>query len=143
MKLEITSYCPLEQELVTVFDPIQDIEFCNEKETINEVEINCNLDEPYFEEKDFNISVVFFEGHFFHLKKPLECQLEIIEDKIFIYNKLLDIRVWGNSKDDAIDALNFTFYSLYKNFAQEEDQNLTLEAKKVKEKLNNLVSFAL
>lgn len=143
MKLEITSYCPLEQELATELDPIQNLEYSTEKETMKDVVINFDLNETYFEEKTFNIPVVFFEGHFFQFNKPLKCQIEIVEDIVFIYNKLLDIRVWGNSKNEAIEAFNFTFYSLYKNFAQEDDKNLTLGAKKVKEKLNNLVSFTI
>jgi len=56
-----------------------------------------------------------------------------------IFNKLLDITVWGKTRDDAEEAFAFAFHSLYENFAKEDDKNLTSNARRLKKILRQLV----
>ena len=64
----------------------------------------------------------------------------IVENGEYIYfNKLLDIRAWGDSEKKAKKAVCFSFYSLYKNYYLEEDENLTRKAKNLKDVLHKLI----
>ncbi len=56
-----------------------------------------------------------------------------------ISNELLDITVWGKTRDEAEEAFAFAFHSLYENFAKEDDKNLTSHARRLKKTLRHLV----
>ena len=56
-----------------------------------------------------------------------------------ISNDLLDITVWGRTRDEAEEAFAFAFHSLYENFVKEDDKNLTTHARRLKKTLRQLV----
>jgi hypothetical protein len=56
-----------------------------------------------------------------------------------IFNELLDITVWGKTRDEAEEAFAFAFHSLFENFAKEDDKNLTPNARRLKRTLRQLV----
>ena len=58
-----------------------------------------------------------------------------------MYNKEFDLRVWGTSKKEVIEALHFNFHALYTNFVLEDDNILSEKSKDIKKKLIELVAF--
>lgn len=74
-----------------------------------------------------------------YLHESITCEVEFKDDLYFIIYSDLNIEVWGQSRKEAIEAFNFTFYSLVMNYAQEEDDNLTDDAIILKSKLNTMI----
>jgi len=87
----------------------------------------------------FKPDTIKFGDEVFVLNKNLVCDVEYIDDKFLITNSDLDIVVWGNTREEAETAFNFSFYSLYKNFAEENVSNLSDKAIDLKQKLQMLV----
>ncbi len=68
-------------------------------------------------------------------------EVEFLKNDEFGYilkNDLLDICVWGDTREDVESAFTFSFHALYENFALENDDKLSSESKKLK---NNLLKF--
>ncbi len=82
---------------------------------------------------------VRYETHIFVLKSPLVCNVNFEEGTYFITNAELDIIVWGNSRDEVEQAFCFSFYSLYKNYSEELENNLSEKAIELRNKLNSLI----
>ena len=80
-----------------------------------------------------------FNGTNYILREKLESMVSFAENQYMITNELLDISVWGDTRQKAEDAFAFTFHSLYQNFAKEDDTNLTNRAKVLKGLLKHLV----
>lgn len=74
-----------------------------------------------------------------YLHDSITCEVEFNDDLYFIKYSDLNIEVWGESRKAAIEAFDFTFYSLVINYAQEEDVNLTDDAIIIKNKLNTMI----
>lgn len=72
------------------------------------------------------------------LKNKLGYQVQFEEDNYIFTNDLLDITVWGNTRDEAEQAFSFALSALYQNYAIESDDKLTQEAKAIKAKLLEL-----
>lgn len=51
----------------------------------------------------------------------------------------LNIMVWGNNREEIDTAFQFAFISLVQNIYNESDENLTLKAKVIKQKLSELI----
>jgi hypothetical protein len=103
------------------------------------IEVSCK---PQFD-KEIQLQYIVYNNHFFSFKKPLICNIASKKNLFFITNKELELSVWGNSIQEAIDALHFQFYSLYSNYALDSDQNLSNEAKVLKSKILDLISLVL
>lgn len=80
-----------------------------------------------------------FGGRSYVLKEKLDGQVSYEEGQYFITNDLLDITVWGDTRDAAEEAFAFSFHSLYKNYAEEVDDALTESACRLKATLQGLV----
>lgn len=80
-----------------------------------------------------------FENHTFILNEKLNCSVEFEDDQYIITNDDLEITVWGATREDAENAFCFSFYSIYKNYAEENDKNLSENALILKHKLISLV----
>jgi len=98
---------------------------------------------PDNSDKILELPYVIYQSHFFSFKESLKCNLTFKKNHFHLKNDRLDISVWGSTKDDVLDAFNFHFYSLYSNFALEDDNNLSLEAKRLKTKILDLISLIL
>ena len=60
-------------------------------------------------------------------------------DTYIVENELLNICVWGETREDAEIAFAFNFHSLYLNFALEKDNKLSPDAILLKNKLLKIV----
>lgn len=103
------------------------------------IDVTCK---PRFD-KEILIQYVVYNSHFFSFKKNLVCKITSKKNLFFITNTDLGLSVWGNSQQEAIDALHFQFHSLYTNYALESDDNLSADAKILKSKILDLISLVL
>ena len=98
----------------------------------------------YFEELEhdtypYKPDIIKYENLIYNLKQKLDCNVLYEDGSYIITNDLLEIRVWGDTREEAVDAFCFTFSALYQNFAKESDEKLTEKAKLIKAKLLNIV----
>jgi hypothetical protein len=105
--------------------------------------ISVNIVIPDKSDKTLEFPYLIYESHFFSFKKSIQCKLSFKKNHFQLNNDLLEISVWGSNEEEAIDAFNFQFYSLYINFALENDNNLSDEAIKLKSKILDLISLVL
>jgi len=87
----------------------------------------------------FKPQYLMFNGINYILRERLNATVVFEEGYYIIRNELLDITVWGATRDEAEEAFAFTFHSLYENFANENDKKLTLQARRLKQILKNLI----
>ncbi|MBM2816103.1 MAG: hypothetical protein HW421_2865 [Ignavibacteria bacterium] len=87
----------------------------------------------------FTPKVIVQDNNIYLLNAKLFCKVEFLEDDYIIRNEEFDLTVWGDSRDEAEEAFAFAFDALYKNFVFEKDENLTEQARVLKNKLNHLV----
>ena len=87
----------------------------------------------------FKPNVIRYDNFIFVLNDRLECVVDYEDDSYAIKNTLLDISVWGDTREEAETAFAFSFYALYENFAVENDAKLSKESKDLKTKLLKLV----
>lgn len=80
-----------------------------------------------------------YDNHVFVLHSPLVCNVDFEEDTYFITNDDLDITVWGNTREEVEQAFCFSFYSLYNNYSEEEENNLSSKAIELRNKLNSRI----
>jgi hypothetical protein len=107
--------------------------------------VKKNIKQVYFFEElehetyPFKPSSIVFENTAYDLHKRIECQVDFEDDMYMIQNQDFDITVWGQSRAEAEFSFAFTFHSLYQNFALEDDNKLSTNAKKLKQKLLEIV----
>lgn len=87
----------------------------------------------------FKPNIIRYDNFIFVLNSRLECVVDYEDDSYAIKNTLLDISVWGDTREEAETAFAFSFYALYENFAVENDAKLSKESKDLKTKLLKLV----
>jgi hypothetical protein len=80
-----------------------------------------------------------FENHVFVLHSPLVCNVDFEEGTYLITNDELDITVWGNTREEVEQAFCFSFNSLFKNYSEESEENLSVKAIELRNKLNALI----
>ncbi len=102
----------------------------------------------YFEELEhetypYKPTTIAFETTIYILNKRLDCQVEFEDEMYVIQNSEFDITVWGETREEAEYAVGFTFHSLYQNFALENDEKLSNEAKLLKNNLLNTVKAVI
>ncbi len=108
---------------------------------LNPVVISLDLDTNYGSyEESFNPSIVFFENHFYYLTEKLNCKLSLENNIYKIDCPKLKIKVWSKTKEEVINAFNFSFHSLYNNFASVSEKKLSSGAKKLRNKLRTIVA---
>ncbi|MBI5324841.1 MAG: hypothetical protein HZB41_06155 [Ignavibacteriae bacterium] len=97
------------------------------------------VEELKYDTYPFKPDIIKYNDNIFNLIEKLECQVEFIEDNYIITNDKLDITVWGSTREEAENAFAFMFYSIYQNFAKEDDKKLSDNAIKLKQQLLKLV----
>ncbi len=80
-----------------------------------------------------------FSDKIFLLNNELQCEVEFENDNYLIRNDEFDITVWGETREEAVEAFSFSFYSLYVNFHNESDKNLSEGAQSLKGKLKSII----
>jgi hypothetical protein len=75
-----------------------------------------------------------------HLRELIEVDVKQDEEGFQLMYEPLDINVWGDTREDAEEAFNFTFISLFETYGKEDDENLTEEAQELKQSLLNHIS---
>lgn len=73
------------------------------------------------------------------LNDTIIADVSFVDDLYFITYSDLNIEVWGETRKDAQDAFDFTFYSLFLNYAEEDDSNLTDDAIQLKNKIITMI----
>jgi hypothetical protein len=99
----------------------------------------------YYEEVEhetypYTPSLIKYDGYIYDLKEKLKCDVSFEDGLYIINNKELDIYVWGDNRDEAEEAFNFTFHATYENFALEDDIKLSEEAIQLKNTILQLVA---
>ena len=88
----------------------------------------------------FKPQYLAFDRHSYILKEKLDAVVAYVDGNYIISNKLLNITVWGKTRDEAEEAFAFAFHSLFENFANESDKNLTAKSRVSKRILKNLIT---
>ena len=87
----------------------------------------------------FKPQYLTFNGVNYILREKLNAVVSFEDGNYIISNELLDITVWGKTRDEAEEAFSFTFHSLYENFAKEQDKHLSARSLKLKQTLKKLI----
>jgi len=88
----------------------------------------------------FKPQYLTFNGVNYILREKLNAVVSYEQGYYIISNELLNITVWGETRDEAEEAFAFTFHSLCENFAKEQDKNLTPQSLLLKRTLKNLLA---
>jgi hypothetical protein len=91
-------------------------------------------------EESFNPSFIFFDTNYYFLKKDLNCKIYQKDNLFFVECPYLKISVWGKNKEEVLNAFNFSFHALVQNFANDDDSNLSLGARKLKNKIKSILA---
>lgn len=108
-----------------------------------------NVKQVYFVEElahdtyPFKPNVIQFDGSIYILNDRLIGNVDFEDESYSIKNELLNIYVWGDTREEVESAFAFSFHALYENFALEDDDKLSLESKELKNKLLKLVKTVL
>jgi len=108
---------------------------------LNPVVVNLDLNDLQRKEEEyFNPSFIFFDNHYYYLRKNLNCRLSKKNNIYTIDCPLLKLKVFGKTKEEVVSAFNFSFHSLYVNFVNEDENKLSKGAKRLRNKLQTMVS---
>ena len=88
----------------------------------------------------FKPQYLAFNGVSYIFREKLETNVSYDDGHYVISNELLEIAVWGVTRDEAEEAFAFAFHSLYENFAKESDKNLTPRSRRLKRALRSFLS---
>ncbi|MDP9961097.1 hypothetical protein [Chryseobacterium lathyri] len=80
-----------------------------------------------------------YNGKSIYLHDSITCNVEYFDELYFISYPELRIESWGDTRGKAVEAFNFTFYSLIINYLEEEDVNLTNDAIVLKNQLQTMI----
>lgn len=128
-----------EEKIINTFlkiKPNKDGTFDIKKSNVKEV---LFVEELAHDTYPFQPDTIRFLDKLYILNAKLDCDVEFVENQYIIKNEKLDICVWGESRTEVEEAFSFAFCSLYNNFAQEIDNNLTEEAIILKNELKKIV----
>jgi len=79
-------------------------------------------------------------GNVFHLNEPVQVSLFCENALYYCESKPLSILSFGRTQREAVSAFNEDFAMMWDVIAQSPDDDLTLDAKAVKDKLQALVN---
>ena len=102
-----------------------------------------HIEELEHETYPFKPNVINFDGLVYILSQKLDCEVEYDDESYVIRNNLLDITVWGETREEVENAFNFSFHALHSNFALENDGKLSDKSNELKTKLLRLVKSVL
>jgi hypothetical protein len=83
----------------------------------------------------FRPETIVFDNKIILLQNKLNCDIEFSDNSYYIIYEPFNISVWGDTRDEAETAFNFSFYALYENYVLEEDSALSASAIILKSKL--------
>jgi len=86
----------------------------------------------------YNTNFIKYEDKTYFLSEQLFCKVEY-KDIFIISNDILNIMVRGITREQAEQAFSFAFDALYKTYADESDDKLSDEAKRIKEYLLHII----
>ena len=89
--------------------------------------------------REMTINMIQFDNLNYVLNEKLNCVVDYEDENYTIKNELLDITVWGDTREEVETAFAFSFHALYENFVKEEDVKLSSESKILKNKLLKIV----
>ena len=127
---------------------LEELKLISIKDTKNELSGNIkkkklkHLQFPESTHQDtypFKPQYLAFNGVSYILKEKLNATVSFEEGNYIISNELLNISVWGHTRDEAEEAFAFAFHSLVENFAKESDKNLTARSRRLKQTMKNLI----
>ncbi|MBK7805404.1 MAG: hypothetical protein IPJ51_03765 [Saprospiraceae bacterium] len=84
-------------------------------------------------------NIIRYDKYVFILNSKLETDVSYNDGMYFITCEFLNIFSWGDSREEAESAFSFSFYSIYLNFYNELDKNMTKDAVELKIKIRNLI----
>ena len=73
-----------------------------------------------------------FDNTSYFFREELNGIVSFKRGNYFIENSLLDIAVWGRTRNEAEEAFAFAFHALYENFAKKDDKNLASNASRLR-----------
>lgn len=82
---------------------------------------------------------IIYGGKIFYFHDSINAEVTFVDDLYFISYPDLNIEVWGDSRVEAEKAFDFTFYSLFLNYAEEDDKNLTDDAVQLKDRITTMI----
>lgn len=106
--------------------------------------LNLNIQEEsfcYVDKSSEERTCISIKDKLFVLKRPIEAKSALENGIWHMTNEYLEISAWGESYDKVMEAFCFTFYSIYKNFGTEDDNNLSPQGIELKNKINGLILF--
>lgn len=121
-----------ETKLFQVFVESADLKSISQKNIIYSAELD-HATYPYTPDR------IIYNGLIIYFHDSVNCPVSFVDDFYLISYPDLNIEVWGASRQDAEKAFDFTFYSLYLNYAEEDDKNLTDDAIQLKDKLTTMI----
>lgn len=94
----------------------------------------------YQEEVEYDIypfrpETILFDNKIILLNNKLICDIEFTDNLYYISYEPFNITVWGDTRDEAEAAFNFSFYAIYENYVLAEDSSLSEKAIVLKSKL--------
>lgn len=92
-------------------------------------------EEVEYDTYPFRPETIVFDNKIILLNNKLLCDVEFTDNLYYISYVPFNINVWGDTRDEAEAAFNFSFYALYENYVQEEDSALSASAIVLKSKL--------
>ena len=87
----------------------------------------------------FKPQYLTFNSHNYILREKLNAVVAYEDGNYIISNELLNITVWGKTRDEAEEAFAFAFHSLYENFVKENDKNLSPKSRRLKQALKSII----
>lgn len=105
----------------------------------NDIKKLLYIEEIEHDTYPYHPKLIKFDDKIYSLNQKLECLVEYHEDVYLIHNELLEITAWGDTREEAEEAFNFSFHSTYLNYANELNSNLSKEAIEIKKKISSLV----
>ena len=101
------------------------------------------VEEMEYDTYPFKPNMIQFEGTVYVLNEKLNSVVEYEDDCYTIKNELLDIFVFGDTREEVEIAFAFNFHAIYENFVLEHDEKLSSESKELKNKLLKLIKTVL
>ncbi|MBO9690868.1 MULTISPECIES: hypothetical protein [Chryseobacterium] len=119
-------------KLFQVFVQTSDLNHISTKDILYSSELPHETYPYTLDKVTYNEKTIYFHD-------TIICQVDYEDDLYFISYPELKIEVWGESRKEAENAFDFTFYSLVLNYVKEKDENLTNDAIQLKNKLKTMI----
>jgi len=87
----------------------------------------------------YSIDRITTQDKLIFLNDTIHCNVEFKDDLYFIGFDDLNINVWGETRKEAEEAFDFTFYSLVINYVEEDDKLLSHDAIVLKNTLITMI----